>query len=88
MPDREPVVAGVTGRPADEGHAVGSKAQHRMLAYPPVQHQGVDWASIMKRQHTIHGMIELDVTETRRAIHRRRQASGRRARSSRARWSA
>ena len=68
------------GMDATAGKATGrpmtGKARHRTLAYPPVQHQGVDWASIMKRQHTIHGMIELDVTETRRAIHRQRHATG------------
>jgi pyruvate/2-oxoglutarate dehydrogenase complex dihydrolipoamide acyltransferase (E2) component len=74
MPDTELDVAGPVS--ASPGGAVGGKAPHRTLPYPPVQHQGVDWASIMKRQHTIHGMIELDVTETRRAIHRARQASG------------
>jgi pyruvate/2-oxoglutarate dehydrogenase complex dihydrolipoamide acyltransferase (E2) component len=71
-PDGSPA----SGRHADESRAVTGKAPHRTLPYPPVQHQGVDWASIMRRQHTIHGMIELDVTETRRAIHRQRQASG------------
>ena len=68
------------GTDATAGKATGrpmtGKARHRTLAYPPAQHQGVDWASIMKRQHTIHGMIELDVTGTRRAIHRQRQATG------------
>jgi pyruvate/2-oxoglutarate dehydrogenase complex dihydrolipoamide acyltransferase (E2) component len=30
----------------------------------------------MMRKHTIHGLLEFDVTETRRAIHRHRRASG------------
>ena len=30
----------------------------------------------MNRQHTIHGLLEFDVTDTRRAIHRRRRESG------------
>lgn len=69
MPEREPAEA-------EKVRAGRGPAPHRTLPYPPVQHQAVDWSSIMKRQHTIHGMIELDVTETRRALHRRRRASG------------
>ena len=76
MPDREPGAAAASGRPADEGHAAGGRVPHRTLSYRPIQHQAVDWAAIMKRQHTIHGMIELDVTETRRAIHRQRRSTG------------
>jgi pyruvate/2-oxoglutarate dehydrogenase complex dihydrolipoamide acyltransferase (E2) component len=36
----------------------------------------VDWSEIMRRGHTIHGLLEADVTETRRAIHRARRQSG------------
>ena len=57
------------------GDANPRPASYRTLPYPAVQHQGVDWASLMERQHTIHGLIELDVTDTRRAIHRRRRAT-------------
>jgi hypothetical protein len=74
MPDRTEELKTRTARASEAG--VGKPAPYRTIPYPPVQHQGVDWASIMKRQHTIHGMIELDVTAARRAIHRRRQASG------------
>lgn len=49
---------------------------HRVLRYPDVQHQGVDWNAVMSRQHTIHGLLEFDVTETRRAIHRYRRSTG------------
>jgi hypothetical protein len=50
---------------------------HRVVPYPDEQHQAVDWSDIMRRQHTIHGLLEFDVTETRRAIHRWRRASHR-----------
>jgi pyruvate/2-oxoglutarate dehydrogenase complex dihydrolipoamide acyltransferase (E2) component len=54
----------------------GGAVRRRVSAYPRAQQQGVDWSSIMKRQHTIHGMVEFDVTEARRAIHRHRRATG------------
>jgi hypothetical protein len=50
---------------------------HRTLPYPDAQHQAVDWSEIMRRGHTIHGLLEADITETRRAIHRARRESGR-----------
>ncbi len=46
---------------------------HRTLPYPALQHQAVDWNEIMRRGHTIHGLLEADITETRRAIHRARR---------------
>jgi hypothetical protein len=73
MPDPERGMSGLPKSPG--GDASSGSATYRTLPYPAVQHQGVDWASLMKRQHTIHGLIELDVTETRRAIHRRRRAT-------------
>lgn len=61
----------------DPGPAAPAPADaYRTVAYPREQHQGVDWAAIMSRQHTIHGLLEFDVTEARRAIHRRRRVSG------------
>jgi pyruvate/2-oxoglutarate dehydrogenase complex dihydrolipoamide acyltransferase (E2) component len=49
---------------------------YRVEPFPAAQHILVDWAEIMVRQHTIHGLLEFDVTETRRAIHAHRRASG------------
>jgi pyruvate/2-oxoglutarate dehydrogenase complex dihydrolipoamide acyltransferase (E2) component len=49
---------------------------YRVLRYPEAWHQGVDWNEIMCRQHTIHGLVEVDVTEARKAIHRFRASSG------------
>jgi pyruvate/2-oxoglutarate dehydrogenase complex dihydrolipoamide acyltransferase (E2) component len=42
----------------------------------PFQHQMVDWLGLMHRQHTMHGLIEVDITETRRAIHAYRARTG------------
>jgi 2-oxoacid dehydrogenases acyltransferase (catalytic domain) len=49
----------------------------RTVPYPDAQRQGVDWSEIMRRGHTIHGLVELDVTEARKAIHQHRKAAGR-----------
>jgi pyruvate/2-oxoglutarate dehydrogenase complex dihydrolipoamide acyltransferase (E2) component len=49
---------------------------YRVEPFPAAQQILVDWAEIMVQQHTIHGLLEFDVTETRRAIHRQRRVSG------------
>lgn len=49
---------------------------YRTLPYPDAQAQGVDWAELAARRHTIHALVDVDVTETRRAIHARRKATG------------
>src|SRR5271157_4438113 len=64
MPDRT-VEQAQAARPTD----------YRVVPYPPPQHQAVDWHAIMTPQHNIHGLLEFDVTETRRAIHRHRRSS-------------
>jgi pyruvate/2-oxoglutarate dehydrogenase complex dihydrolipoamide acyltransferase (E2) component len=51
-----------------------ARPAHRTIPYLDDQHQAVDWASIMVRQHTIHSLIEFDVTATRTAIHRFRRS--------------
>lgn len=51
------------------------KAAHRVVPFPHAQHQAVDWHAMMSRQHTIHGLLEFDVTEARRAVHAWRRAS-------------
>ncbi len=50
---------------------------YRTLPYAAAQRQGVDWNELMSRGHTIHGLVEFDVTETRRAVHRERRRLGR-----------
>jgi pyruvate/2-oxoglutarate dehydrogenase complex dihydrolipoamide acyltransferase (E2) component len=62
-------------RPGAGLPAAGEKG-YTVQPFPAAQHILVDWAEIMVQQHTIHGLLEFDVTETRRAIHRHRRASG------------
>jgi len=50
---------------------------YRTMPYAAAQRQGVDWNEIMSRGHTIHGLVEFDVTEARRAVHAARRATGR-----------
>jgi len=50
---------------------------YRTLPYPLAQRQAVDWNEIMRGGHTIHGLVEFDVTETRKAVHRERRSLGR-----------
>ena len=33
-----------------------------------MQRQAIDWLDLMQQRHTVHALLELDVTETRRAI--------------------
>lgn len=54
-----------------------SRGRYRTMAYPAAQRQAVDWNEIMSRGHTIHGLVEFDVTEARRAVHAARRSSGR-----------
>jgi len=48
----------------------------RTLPYADAQAQGLDWAEMSRHRHTIHALVDVDVTETRRAIHRRRRSAG------------
>ena len=49
-----------------------------MEPFPPSQHQMLDWLGLMHRQHTVHALLEVDVTDARRAIreHRARTSAG------------
>ena len=49
----------------------------RVIRYADAQRQGVDWNEVMSRGHTIHGLVEFDVTETRKAVHRYRRRARR-----------
>ena len=62
--------------PSDPPARAGGGPGYRVVPYASAQHVAVDWNAVMSRQHTIHGLLELDVTETRRAIHRHRRMSG------------
>lgn len=50
--------------------------EYDVVPFPPLQHQMMDWLALMHRQHTIHGLIEVDVTDTRRAIRAYRARTG------------
>jgi pyruvate/2-oxoglutarate dehydrogenase complex dihydrolipoamide acyltransferase (E2) component len=47
-----------------------------IVPFPPLQRQAVDWLELNRRRHTMHGLIEVDVTETRRAIRAYRARCG------------
>ena len=49
-----------------------------MEPFPRSQHQMVDWLGLMHRQHTVHALLEVDVTDARQAIraHRARTGAG------------
>jgi pyruvate/2-oxoglutarate dehydrogenase complex dihydrolipoamide acyltransferase (E2) component len=47
-----------------------------VVPFPPSQHQSLDWMDLMHRQHTVHALVEVDVTDARRAIREQRAATG------------
>jgi pyruvate/2-oxoglutarate dehydrogenase complex dihydrolipoamide acyltransferase (E2) component len=48
----------------------------QIVAFPRLQHQAIDWMEFSHRKHTMYGLIEVDVTEARRAIKRHRVRAG------------
>ncbi len=48
---------------------------HEFIPFPPLQRQMTDWLELMSRRHMIHALIDLDVTDTRRAIRAARGAA-------------
>jgi chloramphenicol O-acetyltransferase len=54
------------------------RAACRVEPLPRSQHQMVDWLGLMHRQHTVHALLEVDVTDARQAIreHRARTSAG------------
>ena len=44
--------------------------------FPDAQHLMLDWLELEHRRHTMHGLIEVDVTEARRAIRAYRARTG------------
>jgi pyruvate/2-oxoglutarate dehydrogenase complex dihydrolipoamide acyltransferase (E2) component len=57
--------------------ATPDRPGHRVVPYSDAMLQGVDWNELMARGHTIHGLVEFDVTQTRQAIHRYRRETRR-----------
>jgi pyruvate/2-oxoglutarate dehydrogenase complex dihydrolipoamide acyltransferase (E2) component len=48
----------------------------QIVEFPLLQHQAIDWMELSHRKHTMYGLIDVDVTEARRAIKRHRAESG------------
>ena len=53
----------------------GSRGSH-VVSVPFAQRQIGDWLAIAARRHTMHALLELDVTDARRAIREERARSG------------
>lgn len=49
---------------------------HTSVPLPLLQRQMADWLELMHRRHLIHALIEIDVTDTRRAIRAARGTAG------------
>src|SRR5438132_9830444 len=47
-----------------------------VVPLPPLQHQMMDWLEVAHRQHTMHALIEVDVTDARQAIREYRARTG------------
>jgi pyruvate/2-oxoglutarate dehydrogenase complex dihydrolipoamide acyltransferase (E2) component len=47
-----------------------------VVPFAPAQRQGVDWLGLMQRQHTVHALLEVDVTDARQAIRDYRARTG------------
>jgi 2-oxoacid dehydrogenases acyltransferase (catalytic domain) len=50
--------------------------RHRIVPFPRSQRQGIDWLGLMQRQHNVHALVEVDVTDARQAIRERRARTG------------
>jgi pyruvate/2-oxoglutarate dehydrogenase complex dihydrolipoamide acyltransferase (E2) component len=48
----------------------------QIVAFPRLQHQAIDWMELSHRKHTMYGLIDVDVTEVRRAIKLHRARTG------------
>lgn len=61
--------------PARTPHADGRPA-FEVVPYSAAQRQGVDWLALMHRQHNVHALLEVDVTQARRAVREFRARTG------------
>lgn len=53
-----------------------SQRTYDVVPFPPLQHQAVDWIELNQHRHTMYGLIEVDITDTRRAIRAYRACTG------------
>lgn len=49
---------------------------YRVEPFSNVRRQQIDWLELMHRQHTIHALLEVDVTDVRRSIREYRSKTG------------
>jgi hypothetical protein len=53
-----------------------SRAACEIVPFPPLRRQAIDWLELNRRRHTMHALIEVDITETRHAIRAYRARTG------------
>lgn len=53
-----------------------SQTAYNIVPFPPLQHQMTDWLELNQRRHTMYGLIEVDITDARRAIRAYRARTG------------
>jgi hypothetical protein len=53
-----------------------SQAGDRVQPFLSIRRQQIDWLGLMHRQHTIHALLEVDVTGARLSIRKCRKATG------------
>jgi pyruvate/2-oxoglutarate dehydrogenase complex dihydrolipoamide acyltransferase (E2) component len=52
------------------------RTRHTVVPFAQSQRQGIDWLGLMQRQHNVHALVEVDVTDARAAIRERRARTG------------
>ena len=57
--------------------ALSTAAGDRVVAFPRLQQQAIDWMELNRHRHMMYGLIEADVTDARRAIKSWRTRTGR-----------
>lgn len=55
---------------------MGSPVGYTIVPFARFQHQMIDWMDLMHRQHTVHALLEVDVTDARKAIRESRATTG------------
>jgi pyruvate/2-oxoglutarate dehydrogenase complex dihydrolipoamide acyltransferase (E2) component len=53
-----------------------SQAGYEVKPFPMLQRQQIDWLDLMNRQHTIHALLEVDITDARQSIREYRSKTG------------
>src|SRR4051794_29149147 len=53
-----------------------NQGAYDIVPFPLLQRQAVDWLEIERHRHTMHGLIDVDITDTRRAIRAYRARTG------------